>query len=247
MAAEAAPLLQVRGLGKIRDDGHRQRVILQDLSLQLHAGEIVAILGPSGCGKTTLLNLIAGLDDADSGSIRLKGRELRNLPETDRAAVRRRDMGFVFQLFNLIPTLTIAENCALPLELNGRDEDIDLIPELLQEAGLSDCSRQLPERLSGGEQQRAALIRALVHRPSLVLADEPTGNLDEDTGEQIAELLFRQLRDTGSSALLVTHSLALAARADRILRLEHGQLHPVPTPSEHQPRTRSPGWLRNPH
>lgn len=247
MAAEAAPLLQVRGLGKIRDDGRRQRVILQDLSLQLHAGEIVAILGPSGCGKTTLLNLIAGLDDADSGSIRLRGRELRGLPEADRAAVRRRDMGFVFQLFNLIPTLTIAENCALPLELNGQHAGIDRVPELLREAGLSHCSSQLPERLSGGEQQRAALIRALVHRPGLVLADEPTGNLDEDTGEQIAELLFRQLRDTGSAALLVTHSLALAARADRILRLEHGQLHPAPTPSEHQPRTRSPGWLRNPH
>lgn len=223
--AAAAPWLTVRGLGKSRRDGAERHWVLHELDLALQPGEIVAVVGPSGSGKTTLLNLIAGLEAPDCGSIQLGDTALTGLDEARRTALRRQRLGFVFQFFNLIPTLTARENCLLPQELNGRPEP-ERVDELLARVGLAGHATRYPEQLSGGEQQRVALVRALAHRPVLVLADEPTGNLDAATGEQVAELLWRELRHSGCAALLATHSAALAARADRVLALRGGRLEP---------------------
>lgn len=225
MAAEtdASILLRITQLGKSRLDGNSRHWILQDLDLQLRRGERIAIIGPSGSGKTTLLNIIAGLDRADAGSLIFNGTELTALNESQRTLLRRRDMGFVFQFFNLIPTLTARENCLLPQELNAAP-DPQRVDELLARVGLSDKAQRFPEQLSGGEQQRIALVRALAHQPSLILADEPTGNLDARSGTAVADLLWSELQRNHCAALLVTHSTELAARADRVLQLRDGRL-----------------------
>ena len=192
--------------------------VFSAVDLQLAAGEFVALLGESGVGKSTLLNCIAGLDDADAGQVLLAGAEVRRLPEPNRARLRRETLGFVFQAFHLLPHLSVAENIALPLLLLGRP-DPARVSTLLAAVGLAGLGGRSPAQLSGGQLQRVALARALVHRPLLILADEPTGNLDPSTAERMLDLLVAQVRAEGAACLLVTHSAAAAARADRVLRL----------------------------
>jgi len=206
--------------------GGRDRVVLDDLSVTLGAGEFVVLLGPSGSGKSTLLNLISGIDLPDAGTIQVAGRELTRLSERDRTLFRRRHLGFVFQFFNLLPTLTVKENLLLPIELKGRvDAAADARARgLLDRVGLLDRADAFPDRLSGGEQQRIALCRALVHQPDLILADEPTGNLDPETGATILDLLDDLVRGEGRTLLAVTHARDVAERADRVLRLVKGRV-----------------------
>ena len=205
-------------------DGVAHRVIVRDLSASFEAGERVAIVGRSGSGKTTLLNLVSGIDLPDSGQIVFEGVDLGALDDRARTLTRRARMGFVFQFFNLVPTLTVLENVQLPLDLNGvgTRESRDRAMSLLDRVGLGARVHGFPDRLSGGEQQRVALARALVHEPALVLADEPTGNLDAQTGREVLSLLDELTRDTGGLLLMVTHSEEAARRADRVLRISQG-------------------------
>ena len=192
--------------------------VFSDVSLTLAAGEFVALLGESGVGKSTLLNCIAGLDDADSGSIVIGGRDIAALDDNARALLRRAELGFVFQAFHVLPHLSVAENVALPLMLLGR-MDAQRVREVLAAVGLQGLDARLPAELSGGQLQRVAIARAVVHAPRLILADEPTGNLDPRTAQQVLEVLRTQVRDAGAACLLVTHSQAAAQMADRALRL----------------------------
>ena len=205
------------------------RAILQDLALELGVGEYVAVVGESGAGKSTLLNLIAGLDLPDAGEIRIDGTDIAALDEDARTRLLRTRVGFVFQAFHILPHLTLAQNVELPLVLLGTPpaERAARVQELLTAVGLGDREASLPRELSGGELQRVALARALVHRPALVLADEPTGNLDPDTADRVLALLVRTIKARGSAGVLVTHSEHAAATADRVLRLDHGRLVPA--------------------
>jgi putative ABC transport system ATP-binding protein len=220
--------LRFYDLSKSYTEGEVRRVVLQNAHAEFQPGEITAILGRSGSGKSTLLNLISGIDAPDSGQIWVDGEDLTALSERDRTLFRRARIGFVFQFFNLIPTLTVGENVSLPLELNRvpRPQALQKVEEVLEAVGLLDRWKTFPEKLSGGEQQRVALARALVHDPFLILADEPTGNLDEETGAQVMSLLARLVREQNRTLLIVTHSREAASHADRILRLSHGQLIP---------------------
>ena len=220
--------LRFHDLTKSYYEGDVRRVVLQNAHAEFQPGEITAILGKSGSGKSTLLNLISGIDAPDSGQIWVEGQDLTALPERDRTLFRRARIGFVFQFFNLIPTLTVGENVSLPLELNRipQMEAHRKAEEMLETVGLLDRWKTFPEKLSGGEQQRVALARALVHDPLLILADEPTGNLDEETGTQVMSLLADLAREQDRTLLIVTHSREAASYADRILRLSHGQLLP---------------------
>jgi putative ABC transport system ATP-binding protein len=224
--ASSPPFIAIRNLRKHYTEGDQRRIIFTDLTLDIGRGEFVALLGQSGSGKSTLLNLLGGIDRPDAGQIRISDRMLTALPEVERTRFRRRYIGFVFQFFNLIPTLTVEENLLLPLELNGlaTPEQRDRALELLDHVGLGNRRNSFPERLSGGEQQRLALARALVHGPWLLLADEPTGNLDATTGERILELLLTLHRQAETTMVMVTHSQDVATRADRILVLGAGQI-----------------------
>jgi len=223
------PLLRVRGLSKAYQEGEREHEVLHRTDLEVRAGELVAILGPSGSGKSTLLNLISGIDLPDEGEVILGGERVTAMTERDRTLLRRRRIGFVFQFYNLVPTLTVEENLLLPLELRGEvdEEGRERARSLLSRVGLADRLDSFPDRLSGGEQQRVAVARALVHRPDLILADEPTGNLDEATGGRVMDLLEGLVRTDGRTLLLVTHNRAQAERADRILRIREGRLEPA--------------------
>ncbi len=207
-------------------EGGKRRIVLQDASLSVGRGEFLAILGRSGSGKTTLLNLISGIDQADQGEICLNGTNLTALNESERTLFRRQKIGFIFQFFNLIPTLSVWENITLPLELNGKMDaaGIQRAESLLEAVDLADRKKTFPDRLSGGEQQRIAIARALVHDPLLVLADEPTGNLDEDTGRQVMALLDRLTRQAGKNLVMVTHSQEAASKVDRTVWLREGKL-----------------------
>jgi putative ABC transport system ATP-binding protein len=218
--------LRFHNLTKSYDEGSMRRVVLENARAEFQPGEITAILGRSGSGKSTLLNLISGIDAPDSGHIWVNGQELTSLSERDRTLFRRTHIGFVFQSFNLIPTLTVGENVSLPLELNHVPhlEVAKKAKAMLDSVGLLDRWNTFPEKLSGGEQQRVALARALVHDPWLILADEPIGNLDEETGAQVMSLLAGLAREQNRTLLIVTHSLEAASPADRVLRLSHGQL-----------------------
>jgi putative ABC transport system ATP-binding protein len=220
------PLLRFHDLTKSYYEGDVRRVVLQNAHAEFQRGEITAILGKSGSGKSTLLNLISGIDAPDSGQIWVDGQELTALSERDRTLFRRARIGFVFQFFNLIPTLTVGENISLPLELNHipRAEAHQKAQDQLEAVDLLDRWNTFPEKLSGGEQQRVALARALVHDPLLILADEPTGNLDEETGAQVISLLAHLTREGNRTLLIVTHSPEATLLADRVLRLSHGQL-----------------------
>jgi len=219
-------MLRVDKLAKLYCSGTARQVVLEALSFAVERGEVVALVGASGSGKTTLLNLISGIDSPDSGSVRLDGIEVTALAEPERTLLRRRRIGFVFQFFNLIPTLTVAENVALPLELLGETDTLaqQRATDLLQDVGLGGLAPRYPETLSGGEQQRAAIARALAHRPAVLLADEPTGNLDEDSGGRIIELLTGLARRQHTTMLLVTHNSHVARAADRVLHLRHGRI-----------------------
>lgn len=201
--------------------------VLKALDLEVGARERVAIVGPSGSGKTTLLLVLTGLEQPSSGEVLINNQSLAPLDRDARADLRRDTIGIVFQSFHLIPSLTAEENVALPLDIAGQANSAQRARDMLARVGLAERARHYPAQLSGGEQQRVAIARALVHEPALLVADEPTGNLDERTGESIIELLFSLNRESGTTLLLVTHDSQLAARCDRSLRLESGQLHEV--------------------
>jgi putative ABC transport system ATP-binding protein len=219
-------MLDVRKLSK-SFGGPAGRCILDSVELQVQPGEYVAVMGESGVGKSTLLNLVAGLDLPDSGEILLEGRDLARLDEDARTRLRRARMGFVFQAFHVLPHLSVERNVGLPLALNGQSGAAagERVRELLAAVGLEERARSLPRELSGGELQRVAVARALVHRPALVLADEPTGNLDPDNAAAILELLRAQIKRDAAAGLLVTHSATAAATTDRVLELTRTGLH----------------------
>jgi len=223
-------MLTIRGLAK-SFGGTRPREVLRSVSLEVRRGEYVAIVGESGVGKSTLLNLIAALDPPDAGSIVLDGTDVLALDDTARTLLRRASIGFVFQAFHLLPHLTVAQNVALPLALNGVEaaRARDRLAEMLAAVGLAAAAGAYPRELSGGEMQRVAIARALVHRPLLLLADEPTGNLDADTATQVLALLRDQVKRESGAGILVTHSARAASSADRVLMLTADGLHPAAT------------------
>ncbi|MEO6409663.1 MAG: ABC transporter ATP-binding protein [Burkholderiaceae bacterium] len=208
------PLLSLRGLAK----HYAEIAVFEGVDLDVAAGEFVAIVGESGVGKSTLLNCIAGLDRADAGTVLIDGVDMTRLDETAQALVRRERLGFVFQAFHVLPHLSVAHNVALPLLLQQRP-DPARVAQVLTQVGLADLGPRLPQTLSGGQLQRVAIARALVHRPALILADEPTGNLDPATAERVLDTLVDQVRNESAACILVTHSRAAAGRADRVLRL----------------------------
>ncbi len=220
------PIVQIRDLYKTYHEGDRSLPVLGGLSLDIAAGEFFVILGASGSGKSTLLNLLSGIDSPDSGHILIEGRDITPLSDRQLTLFRRDHIGIVFQFFNLIPTLTVRENITLPQELSGAGIQAakKRADDLLEQVGLGDRAGTFPDKLSGGEQQRVAIARALLHEPKLVLADEPTGNLDEDTGRTVIELLLRLTRGAGKTMVMATHSAEIARQADRLCRIHEGQL-----------------------
>lgn len=216
------PALLACGLAKSYGD----IPVFAGIDLELAAGDLVALVGESGSGKSTLLNCLAGLDEADAGSILLAGQDLRALGDEGRSALRRKELGFIFQAFHLLPHLSVADNVALPLRLLGERDD-GRVAQMLEAVNLGALAGRMPRQLSGGQLQRVAIARALVHRPRLVLADEPTGNLDARHAAEVLALLRRCTQDAGAACLLVTHSEVAAQAADRRLRLDAGGLHVV--------------------
>jgi putative ABC transport system ATP-binding protein len=215
-------MLSANGLTKEYQSGDHRLTVLRDVTFSIDQGDFVAIVGPSGSGKTTLLGLLAGLDTPSHGSVHLDGSDLTALDEDARAQLRGEKVGFVFQSFQLITTLTAIENVQVPLELRGENHVVERARDVLQRVGLGDRLDHFPTQLSGGEQQRVAIARAFANRPRILFADEPTGNLDSDTGSRIVELLETLNRESGSTVVLVTHDLTLARRARRIIRLSDG-------------------------
>lgn len=220
-------VIEATGLGKDVTSGDGTLTILHDISFRVHSGESVAIVGASGSGKSTLLGLLAGLDLPTRGSVRIDGRDFSSLDEDARAAIRGRSLGFVFQSFQLLPALTALENAMLPLELAGDSRAQEAAEAQLQRVGLGHRLHHYPKHLSGGEQQRVALARAFAPRPRLLLADEPTGNLDGATGAEVIDLMFRMNAEQGTTLILVTHDEALASRCQRMIRLESGRVASV--------------------
>jgi len=222
-------VLEVRALSRSFREGDRLHRVLDHLDIDVASGETVAVLGRSGSGKSTLLNLICGIDRPDSGTIEIAGERITALPERQRTLFRRRNLGFVYQFFNLIATLDVEENVRLVLELNGiRGSSASArARDVLEQVGLGDRLRSAPDALSGGEQQRVAIARALVHEPRLLLADEPTGNLDDEAAGQVMSLLQRLVSARGSTLLIATHARTVAASAHRVLELREGRLHAV--------------------
>lgn len=217
-------MLEVHQLTKTYNSGSKSLTVLDDVSFTIEAGQTFAIVGPSGSGKTTLLGLCAGLDRSSSGSVTLNGIRLDDLDEDERARVRNQYVGFVFQNFQLIPTLTALENVMVPMELQGQKGAAKKAMELLERVGLADRHHHYPAQLSGGEQQRVALARAFSNSPKILFADEPTGNLDPETHDVVERLLFDLNREAGTTLVLVTHDLDLAAKTQRVLKLKGGRM-----------------------
>ena len=218
-------LIRARGLRKSYATATSAQQVLAGVDLDIASGEFVVVLGRSGSGKSTLLNLLGAMDRPTEGQLTIGGQRIDRLDETGRTLFRRRHVGFVFQAFNLIPTLTVSENLRLPLELNGLDADADeRISSYLERLGLADKTDRYPEQLSGGEQQRVAVARALVHEPSLLVADEPTGNLDLETGREVLALLDRMTREAGKTLVMATHSPEVIGIADRVLTIRDGRI-----------------------
>jgi len=217
-------MLELKNISKSYFEGNSKHFVLNDLKLNVSKGEIIILLGKSGSGKSTLLNVISGIDIPDGGSVIIDGKDITKLSEKDRTLVRRNKIGFIFQFFNLIPTLTVKENLLLPLELTGINQRDEKVNALLTEVGLADRANTYPDKLSGGEQQRISIARALIHNPDIVLADEPTGNLDYETGLQIVDLLDRVVKKKGKTMIMVTHSKDVIGLADKIFSLKDGKL-----------------------
>jgi ABC-type lipoprotein export system ATPase subunit len=224
-------LLRLEKVSKRFHRGREEVVALDAVDLDIAAGEFVGVVGPSGSGKSTLLHLAAGLDSPDEGTVRLDDRDVASLSVAERARLRRREVGFVFQFFHLIPTLTVLENVELPLLLDGGRGNGPAVRDLVDRLGLGDRAAHLPGELSGGEMQRAAIARALVAGPRLILADEPTGNLDSATGADILNVLETQVSEAGAALVMVTHDPSAAARASRVLHLRDGRFESAAPPS----------------
>lgn len=217
-------ILAIRNLSKTYQSGSRRLTVLENVNFEIQAGETISIVGPSGSGKTTLLGLCAGLDSGSTGSVVLNGQALEKLNEDQRAAVRNKDVGFIFQNFQLLPTLTALENVMVPLELKKRKDAKEKALELLEKVGLKDRATHYPTQLSGGEQQRVSIARAFANEPKILFADEPTGNLDTETGEMIERLIFDMNKEKGTTLILVTHDLDLAAKTQRIIHIKGGKI-----------------------
>ncbi|MCK0179256.1 ABC transporter ATP-binding protein [Flavobacteriaceae bacterium S0862] len=217
-------ILKINGLEKRYTSGSKQLTVLRNVSFDVEKGQTFSIVGPSGSGKTTLLGLCAGLDKPDAGTVELCGYDLNTLNEDERAQLRNKEVGFIFQNFQLLPTLTALENVSVPLELQGSNNAVSVAKTLLEKVGLIDRLHHYPSQLSGGEQQRVALARAFSNTPSILFADEPTGNLDEETGEKVIQLLFELNKDAGTTLVIISHDLDLANRTQQILRLKGGQV-----------------------
>ena len=217
-------ILKIHELEKTYKSGSKRITVLQDITFEVEKGQTFSIVGPSGSGKTTLLGLCAGLDYPDRGSVELCGHKLEALNEDERARLRNDEVGFIFQNFQLLPTLTALENVIVPLELQGAKDAQKVGLELLDKVGLSDRVHHYPSQLSGGEQQRVALARAFSNKPSILFADEPTGNLDEETGEKVIQLLFDLNKEAGTTLVIISHDLDLANRTQQILRLKGGKI-----------------------
>jgi putative ABC transport system ATP-binding protein len=217
-------MLKIEKVSKTYTAGGRILTVLENINFSVEAGETLAIVGPSGSGKTTLLGLSAGLDNSSDGVVTLNGVAVTYLDEDERAVLRNRHVGFIFQNFQLLPTLTAVENVMVPLELRGEKDAFARSKALMERVGLGDRLHHYPAQLSGGEQQRVSLARAFSNRPSILFADEPTGNLDAETSETIVELLFELNRDAGTTLVIVTHNLELAERTNRIIRLAKGHI-----------------------
>ncbi|MGD8400266.1 MAG: ABC transporter ATP-binding protein [Bacillota bacterium] len=223
---EAQAIIRAENLGKSFQLGQEEIVILKDINLAVRQGEFVSIMGPSGSGKSTLLYLIGGLDQPTTGRIRIKGKELYGMKDREGSILRRRELGFVFQFYNLIPNLNVEENIMLPILLDGKRMKAERrkLERILADVGLSDRRRHTPRELSGGQQQRVAIARALVNEPDIILADEPIGNLDSQTGTEIMKLLQRISREYGKTVVQVTHSQEAAAYGDRIIHVRDGKV-----------------------
>jgi putative ABC transport system ATP-binding protein len=219
-------LVEIANLSKLYQEGDMQRTVLDRVNLTFAAGEFIVLLGQSGSGKSTLLNLISGIDQPSQGQIRINGQPITELDERSRTLIRRDQIGFVFQFFNLIPTLTVLENVTLPQELAGQSfqQARQSATQMLTQVGLADRQDTYPDKLSGGQQQRVAIARALAHNPALILADEPTGNLDEETGARVLELLLKLTQEAGKTLIMATHNPTIAERADRVLRVQEGKV-----------------------
>lgn len=217
-------ILKVNQLGKTYTSGSKELTVLDNINFELEEGTSLAIVGPSGSGKTTLLGLCAGLDKPDIGSVELCGWDLNTLTEDERARLRNEEVGFIFQDFQLLPTLTALENVSVPLELKGEKGAAKIALELLVKVGLGERSHHYPSQLSGGEKQRVAMARAFSNNPSILFADEPTGNLDEETGEKVIKLLFDLNKEAGTTLVIVSHDLELARKNEHILRLKGGKI-----------------------
>lgn len=217
-------ILKIENLKKSYTSGSKELTVLNDISFEIEQGSTFSIVGPSGSGKTTLLGLCAGLDKPDAGTIELCGKALHTLNEDERAQLRNKEVGFIFQNFQLLPTLSALENVSVPLELQGRKNAAKVAAELLEKVGLADRFHHYPSQLSGGEQQRVAIARAFSNEPSILFADEPTGNLDDETGEKIVRLLFDLNKLAGTTLVIVSHDLELANKTERILRLKGGKI-----------------------
>ncbi len=229
------PFIETHQLGMSYPLAHGRVEVLRDVNITIAAGTRVAIAGPSGSGKTSLLLLLSGLERPTAGRVVVDGMDLGTLDADGLADMRRERVGIVFQSFHLLPSLSALDNAALPLQMAGRRDARTLAAAMLDRVGLDGRLDHRPSQLSGGEQQRVAIARALVHRPRLLLADEPTGNLDDQTAESVRELLFELNRELGTTLVLVTHDLDFAARCDRVLRLHEGQLHETPTAAHATP------------
>ncbi|MBE7550708.1 MAG: ABC transporter ATP-binding protein [Anaerolineales bacterium] len=220
------PIVQLKNLTKSYTEGKASHLILVDINATFKSGEFILLLGHSGSGKSTLLNLISGIDAPDSGDVLVNGVAINRLGERQRTLFRREHIGFIFQFFNLIPTLTVFENVTLAMHLNGgltaaREKEVK---SLLERVGLNHRQDAFPDRLSGGEQQRVAILRAIAHNPTLLLADEPTGNLDEDTGRTIMQLLLELTRQANKTLIMATHNPDIIPLADKVYRIKHGEL-----------------------